>query len=198
MAMIERKYPIFWLTKLLCRLFLMPFFKISTYGIENIPKKTGFILSPKHQRWEDIPILALATCKPLYYIAKRELFKNPVSSWFIGSLGGIPLNRDCPIESRDSFAKIIEILNQGEGVVLFPEGTYYKNKIGPGKIGVIKMIRNRLNVPFIPVGIHYDKAGYRNHVEIIFGKAVYADRQTTSSMLLHSLMENIAELSGLR
>jgi len=44
--MVTKRYLILWPTKLLCRLFLRPFFKISIHGIENIPEKTGFILSP--------------------------------------------------------------------------------------------------------------------------------------------------------
>ncbi len=195
--MVTKRYLILWPTKLLCRLFLRPFFKISIHGIENIPEKTGFILSPKHQRWEDIPILSLVSSKPLYYIAKHELFDNFLFSWFFSSLGGIPLNRTRPIESRNSLTKIIEILNQRQGIVLFPEGTYYMNKIGPGKTGIIKMIQSRLNVPFIPVGINYVKVGFRNQVTINFGKPIYAEKEMTPSMLLHILMKNIAELSGL-
>jgi len=195
--MVAKRYIIFWPTKLLCRLFLKPFFNISIHGIENIPEKTGFILSPKHQRWEDIPILSLVSSKPLYYIAKHELFDNFLSNWFFSSLGGIPLNRARPIESRNSLTKIIETLNQRQGIVLFPEGTYYMNKIGPGKTGIIKMIQSRLNVPFIPVGINYTKVGFRNQVKINFGKPIYVEKEMTPSMLLHILMKNIAELSGL-
>ena len=67
-----------------------------------MPEKGPFILLPKHQRWEDIPIIDLALQKPLYYIAKYELFNNVLFRWFITSAGGIPLNRERPMESRRS------------------------------------------------------------------------------------------------
>lgn len=50
------------------------------------------------------------------YVAKHELFTNPLSNWFLGSLGGIPLNRDRPLESRRSIRAMIEFLREGEGV----------------------------------------------------------------------------------
>ncbi|MEA3358498.1 MAG: lysophospholipid acyltransferase family protein [Thermodesulfobacteriota bacterium] len=195
--MISRKYLILWVIKLACRLFLQLFFKISIHGIENIPGKGGFILSPKHQRWEDIPLLSLAAGKPLYYIAKHELFNNFLSNWFFSSLGGIPLNRERLMESRKSLVKIIEVLNLGEGVVVFPEGTYYMNRVGPGQIGIVKLILSRLNVPFIPVGINYLRTGFRIQVKITFGKPIHAEKEMPVAMFLNILMNKIAGLSGL-
>jgi len=195
--MTSRKYLILWVIKLACRLFLQPFFKISTHGIENIPEKGGFILSPKHQRWEDIPLLSLAAGKPLYYIAKHELFNNFLSNWFFSSLGGIPLNRERLMESRSSLVKIIEVLNQGEGVVVFPEGTYYMNKVGPGQTGIVKLMLSRSNAPFIPVGINYLRTGLRTQVKITFGKPIYAEKEMPAAMFLNILMKKIAGLSGL-
>ena len=98
---------------------MSPFFRLETDGIENLPQKSAFILLAKHQRWEDIPLLSLATPIPLYYVAKYDLFKNPISNWFLRSLGGIPLNRQRPLESRRSLQAIIGFLKKGEGVVVF-------------------------------------------------------------------------------
>ena len=75
----ERNHSVFWITRIMAKLLLSPFFQIETGGIEHLPKKSAFILLPKHQRWEDIPLLGVVTPRPLYYIAKYELFMNPVS-----------------------------------------------------------------------------------------------------------------------
>ena len=195
--MTSRKYLILWVIKLASRLFLHPFFKIVIHGMENIPEKGGFILSPKHQRWEDVPLLNLAAGKPLYYIAKHELFNNFLSNWFFSSLGGIPLNREHLMESRRSLVKIIEVLNLGEGVVVFPEGTYYMNKVGPGQIGIVKLILSQSNVPFIPVGINYLRTGLRTQVKITFGNPIRAEKEMPAAMFLTILMKKIAGLSGL-
>ena len=193
----ERKDWVFWIIKIASRMLLSPFFRLETDGIENLPQKSAFILLPKHQRWEDIPLLSLATPRPLYYVAKYDLFKNPFSNWFLRSLGGIPLNRQRPLESRQSMQAMIEFLKKGEGVVVFPEGTYYRNEMGPAHIGIVRLIFSRFSLPFIPVGINYSGKRARTLVRINFGKAFYADPAAPVSSFLDNMMKEIAGLSGL-
>jgi len=184
-------------TKTTSRILLSPFFRLETEGMENLPQKTAFILLPKHQRWVDIPLLSLATPRPLYYVAKDDLFKNPLSNWFIRSLGGIPLNRQRPLESRQSLKAMIKFLIKGEGVVVFPEGTYYRNKMGPAHAGIVRFILSRFSIPFIPVGMNYSGKGVRTLVRINFGRAIYSDPSVPASPFLDNVMKKIAGLSGL-
>jgi 1-acyl-sn-glycerol-3-phosphate acyltransferase len=183
--------------KLFARVLLMPFFRIEVAGVEHLPGDRAFVLLSKHQRWEDIPMLGLATPRPLYYIAKYELFKNALSSWFFNSLGGIPINRQRPLESRRFLEATIELLKKGEGFVIFPEGTYYRNKMGPGQIGMVRFVLARLALPFVPVGINYSSNRGRILVRINFGKPFYADSTLSADTLVNSMMEKIAQLSGL-
>jgi 1-acyl-sn-glycerol-3-phosphate acyltransferase len=107
-----RKEGLFKFSIILVRVLLTPFFRIEVTGLKNLPRDRAFILLPKHQRWEDIPLLGLATPRPLFYIAKYELFKNALSNWLISSLGGIPLNRQRPLESRRFLQATIELLEK--------------------------------------------------------------------------------------
>jgi 1-acyl-sn-glycerol-3-phosphate acyltransferase len=192
-----RKKWVFNTIKFLGRIILTPFFRIQTTGSENLPFNQAFILLVKHQRWEDIPMLGLATPRPLYYIAKYELFKNVLANWFFISMGGIPINRQRPIESRRFLQATIELLEKGEGVVVFPEGTYYRNKMGPGQTGMVRFVRTRLALPFVPVGINYSSRSGRTLVRINFGKPAYANGTLSADTFVNSMMEKIAQLSGL-
>lgn len=192
-----RKNWIFLVTKTTSRIFLSPFFRLETGGKENLPQKSAFLLLPKHQRWVDIPLLSLATPRSLYYVAKHDLFKNPLSNWFIRSLGGIPLNRQRPLESRQSLKAMVEFLKKGEGLVVFPEGTYYRNKIGPAHAGIVRFVLSRFSIPFIPVGMNYSGKGIRTLVRINFGKAIYSDPSAPANSFLDNMMREIAGLSGL-
>lgn len=185
------------ITKIAGRIVLSPFFRLKIDGKENIPRKSAFVLLPKHQRWEDIPLIGLASSRPLYYIAKFELFRNPIISFFLRSLGGIPLNRQRPMESRDSLNAAIALLRRGEGIVIFPEGTYCMNKMGAGHLGMIRLILSRLSLPFIPVGVKYSRKGCRTLVNIKFGKAIYVDTDVSASAILDLVMREIARLSDL-
>ena len=175
----------------------MPFYRIEVVGTERLPGDRAFILLSKHQRWEDIPVLGLATPRPLYYIAKYELFKNVLGNWFFKSLGGIPINRQRPLESRRFLQTTIELLKKGEGFVIFPEGTYYRNKMGPGQIGMVRFVLSRLTLPFIPVGINYAAGRRRTRVRIHFGQAFQAEPALPVNLFVNRMMKQIAELSGI-
>lgn len=175
-------------------LFLTPFFKLNVGGTHHIPSCRGCILLPKHQRWQDIPLLGLAAGRPLYYVAKYELFQNSSIRQLLLALGGIPLNREQPLNTRKSFRACVEALAQGEGLTLFPEGTYFQNRMGQGRSGMLRYILNRVSVPLIPVGIQYRRLGWREEVFIRFGAPI---KDTQDPAVLSQVMIRIAELSGL-
>lgn len=174
-----------------------PFFSLEIKGEAHLPLKSAFILLPKHQCWQDIPLTAIATPRPLYYIAKHELFQNPVSDWFLRSLGGIPLNRQNPLKSRGELRAMVHYITSGEGIVVFPEGTYYRGKMGPGKTGILRLITSRFSLPLIPAGIHYSQRGIRRLVKIRFGEPILPDKSWTPHQTLKMVMDQIARLSGL-
>ena len=193
-----RKEWVFRFTRTAGRILLTPFFALQTEGVENVPCESAFILLPKHQRWEDIPLLSLATPQPLYYVAKYELFRNRLASWYLTALGGLPLNRKKPLESRRSMKAVLQFLREGQGVVIFPEGTYYRDKMGPGHAGIVRLVLSRLALPFVPVGIRYYKKRIRTKVLIRFGRPFRPERNAQHDVLLKKMMEEIAGLSGFR
>jgi 1-acyl-sn-glycerol-3-phosphate acyltransferase len=185
------------LTRTAAKIALAPFFKVVVEGMERLSPKGPFVLLCKHQCWQDIPLLGLASPWPLYYVAKYELFIHPLSRWFVSALGGVSLNRKRPLTSRDSIRKIIRLIQNGERIVVFPEGTYYRNKIGPGHSGIIRAIQARAEVPFVPVGIHYDEGKMQKLVKICFGEPLFADGTRGMDAFMVRAMREIADLSDL-
>ena len=196
--MLERKERLCRAVRAFSRVSFSLFYRIETEGDEYLPRESAFILLPKHQCWQDIPIIAIVTPRPLYYIAKHGLFKNRFAGWFLKSLGGIPLNREQPLKSRGSIRAMIEFLENGEGVVVFPEGTYYKNKMGPGKTGMVRLLVSRLSFPLIPVGVNYSRRGFRVLVRFHFGKPIHPRGRVSPNAILDRVMKEIALLSGLQ
>ena len=184
------------IVKLASRAVLSPFFKINIRGTENIPEKGSFVLLPKHQRWEDIPLVAISIERPLYFVAKQELFDNFLSKSFIAMLGGLPIDRRSPVRSRSTYSGLLKKLSWGKGVVVFPEGTYYKNQIGPGHEGLLRMISSNIDTLFIPVGIKYENEKSRVNVRIIIDNAVQGADFLNVTELLSHIMTRIALLSG--
>lgn len=166
----------------------------------TLPDHGPMIILPKHQFWTDIPIISLAFKPLLYFVAKRELFNYPLIRNYLSLLGGLPVDRKQSIRTLDSFKTLVSLLRAGEKIVIFPEGTYFRNEVGSGKSRLLQMIlRFQLElgypIPFIPVGIRYgERSKWRRRVEVCVGTPLYAEKESDAIFLTHRAMEEISRL----
>lgn len=141
----------FWLARWISRIFCILFFRLRTYGRDNIPRKGAFILVSNHQSYLDPVFCAVPLKRPSSFLARDTLFTN----WFFGplisSLNAIPVKLGEPDIS--AIRKVLDKLKKGGGVCLFPEGTRtYDGKITPFKPGLGLLCR-RGKAPIVPVVI---------------------------------------------
>jgi 1-acyl-sn-glycerol-3-phosphate acyltransferase len=173
------------------------YFRLDVAGLEHWPRHQAAILCPKHQRWEDVPIVGLTFPRPLYYVAKVELFQSLASRKLCEAMGGIPLDRQRPQATLSTFRTLQSILSRREQLVLFPEGTYVPGEVGPGKYRFIQLLLRlqkhlpETSLPFIPMGISYapEAPGYR--VSVRLGPAVTASDHCQAQALTHEIMSAI-------
>jgi 1-acyl-sn-glycerol-3-phosphate acyltransferase len=182
------------------------FYRLKIEGRENLPPQGPAIILPKHQFWSDVPIAALALWRPASYIAKQELFVYPVIRHFIAALGGVPIDRLKPVKSLDSFRYVEHLLQNGDFIVLYPEGTYYPHCMGRGKHRFIQRLlafqekkgrREPKPVPFVPMGIQFAEKKFRSAVNVKIGKPLFAEGGGEALAFTSLIMEQIAKLSGL-
>ena len=182
---------------------LRAIYRIQIDGRENIPSAGPGILLPKHQYWTDIPLVSFSFAFPLLFVAKKELFRFPGIRAYLSLLGGIPLDRDRSIRTFNAVKYLLSSLTASEKVVLFPEGTYVRGTVGPGKSRLIRMILGiqselKDKVPFVPVGIRYgERGGWRRSVKIRIGSPLFADGESEAVLLTQRIMEEIGRLSQL-
>jgi 1-acyl-sn-glycerol-3-phosphate acyltransferase len=175
---------------------------VQVEGLEHLPAMGPAIICPKHQRWEDIIAVGVALPPLLYYIAKAELFVTPLQGEFLRALGGVPVDRQNPRATLSSFRQLLPLLQQQAYIVLFPEGTYFKGRMGPGKHRLVQMIlklqeQNGLGpLPFVPVGLAYENSprssGWRVRVRVGTPLSVPGAKQAEG--LTQAIMEKIARL----
>ena len=179
------------------------FYQIETERRTALPDHGPMIILPKHQYWTDIPIISLAFEPLLYFVAKKELFKYPLIRDYLFFLGGLPVDRGQSIRSLDSFKALVSLLRAGERIVIFPEGTYFRNEVGSGKSRLLKMILKfqsdlGYSIPFIPVGIRYgERSGWRRRVEVCIGCPLFAEKESDAISLTQQAMEEISCLCRL-
>lgn len=132
---------------LLCKVF----FRLRLFGRENIPKKGAFIIASNHQSYLD-PILCGAPLRrQMHYLARESLFSNWFFRVLITSVNTLPLKQG--EGDLTTFRRVIELLKEGKGVCLFPEGTRTKDgRIEPFKPGLGLLCR-RGNAAIVPTVI---------------------------------------------
>jgi 1-acyl-sn-glycerol-3-phosphate acyltransferase len=188
-----------WLT----RQTLGRFFTLRVEGLEYLPAEGPAIICPKHQRWEDIPIIGMALPPPLHYIAKVELFQQPFVRELLGAWGGVPVDRKNPRATLSSFKRLLPLLANRAFIVLFPEGTYYVGQVGPGKHRLIQMLLKLQchdglrHLPFVPVGVTYEPRPYGSTVHVKLGQPLIVPGPRQAPALTEALMARLAQLSGL-
>jgi 1-acyl-sn-glycerol-3-phosphate acyltransferase len=177
-------------------------FRPQVRGLEYLPPSGPAIICPKHQRWEDIPMIGAALPLPLHYIAKAELFRHPFIRELLGAWGGVPVDRERPRATLSSFKKLLPLLQQRAFIVLFPEGTYVRGRVGPGRHRLIQLLlklqgQNGLSpLPFLPVGLTYHPRARGYKVEVNIGPPLSTPDPRQAPALTRSLMRQIALLCG--
>lgn len=95
-------------------------FRFKVTGKKNIPADGGVILCANHSSFHDVLVLAIASKRPLHFLAKRELWNNKALGKLFTLLGGIPVNRENP--GMESFKQTVGILKNGRCVAMFMQG----------------------------------------------------------------------------
>ncbi len=124
--------------------------KLHTEGLENIPQEGPVILASDHISWFDIPLISLRVPRITHYMAKIELFGIPVLGGLLRLLGAFPVRRG--EGDREALRTSQRVLQEGELLVIFPEGHRSGGHLIEGKSGTA-LIALRAGAPVIPVAV---------------------------------------------
>ncbi|MFL5829472.1 MAG: 1-acyl-sn-glycerol-3-phosphate acyltransferase [Solirubrobacteraceae bacterium] len=142
---------VYWLARAFLQPFFHIYFRMSRIGREHIPTEGPVILAANHRSFLDPFVIATMVRRPMYYVAKKELFLRRWQAWILNALGAFPVDRGAGDEQMIDTAKAI--LARGDIVLIFPEGT----RIRPGALGQPKRGVGRLaletGAPVVPVAV---------------------------------------------
>ncbi len=157
-------------------------YKLEFKGLENVPvdESRRYIVAVNHTCAFDPVFVAIPkNVPPLHFMAKVELFKNPIVGWVIKHLYGFPVKRGKGDNSAIEYGE--KIIEEGHVMAICPEGKRVKDKNGvpqKAKSGVA-VIAKATNASVLPVCIYCDgpiKAGKK--VTVSYGKMLsLADMQ---------------------
>ncbi|WP_107038507.1 1-acyl-sn-glycerol-3-phosphate acyltransferase [Brumimicrobium mesophilum] len=118
----------------------------------------------------DAWVIGMVCKQPIYYMAKATLFDSKFKLKLLRSLNMIPINRKGEgitegVDNNDSLSECYKVLAEGKTLVIFPEGTSYKEKIlrelktGTARIALEteKLNGGKLDLQIVAVGINYSQ-----------------------------------------
>jgi 1-acyl-sn-glycerol-3-phosphate acyltransferase len=126
-------------------------FSLRTEGMRHVPKSGPALFIANHQSYLDPDLVGIAARRHLCFLARKTLFQNKVFAWLIRTLEAIPIDQEGI--GIDGIRDILEQLQAGRAVLVFPEGERtHDGQMQPLRPGVSLLIK-KAQAPVVPVGI---------------------------------------------
>ena len=157
-------FPILWtkwtavLLKYICHI------HIRVEGLENLPRKNGYIIASKHQSAMETLIFHRLVPNT-FYVFKRELMLLPLAGIYALKTGCIPIDRGGGTKTmRKMLAGVRSRLADEMNLIIFPEGTRtppgFKKPYSPG----VAFLYEQCSVPVVPVALNTGYCWPKNKV----------------------------------
>ncbi|MDP8228577.1 MAG: lysophospholipid acyltransferase family protein [Candidatus Electryoneaceae bacterium] len=141
-------------------------------GRENVPKTGAFILASNHQSFFDPPIIGACCPREIFFAAKKELFEIPILKHFVKYHNSIPVRRTG--SDKEMLVTLMKRLKEGNGMIIFPEGTRYSDgKLHPPKAGIgLFALRSRAAIipTYVSGSANLGRQFWRRKLRLRFGK----------------------------
>ena len=187
------------------------------HDAQKVPASGAFVLAPNHYSEIDPVVIGIALWRigrMPHYLAKSALFRYPVLGYFLRHTGQVPVERSGTTRSSDPLIAARKIVDDGSGVIIYPEGSLTRDPdLWPmrGKSGAVRMALTA-GIPIIPVahwGTQKLMPRYakrlnvfpRKTIDIRFGDPVdlseFRDRPLDSATVTAATAAVMAAITGL-
>ena len=143
-----------WCARWWCRLVAWSIFaRIRVHGAEKLRPGRPYVYIANHSSLIDTPALFAYLPYPFRIMAKRELFWLPFMGWYLAAAGHFPIDRRDARRTAKSIRAVIEGVQSGHSLAVFPEGTRTRDgRLQAFKPGAFK-IAVKAAVPIVPITI---------------------------------------------
>src|SRR5215218_581972 len=131
---------------------LRPLLSLRLIGVENVPRNGPLLVVSNHLSNADPIILEAAFPRPLFFLGKAELFRNPLFRWILRRFGGIPLERGTA--DLAALRRARAVLEQGIALGIYPEGVRSRTAALVKGLPGAGLIALQTDAPVLPVAIY--------------------------------------------
>lgn len=128
------------------------FFRGAVVGLENLPRRGAFLIAANHASFLDPPFIGSQVPRQIAYFARKTLWKPGFPSWWLDTVGTIPVDRDGG-QDVSAIKRVLKALKDDRGLILFPEGTRTSNGLLQEPKAGVGLIACRAQVPVVPARI---------------------------------------------
>ncbi|MGI6701617.1 MAG: lysophospholipid acyltransferase family protein [Christensenellales bacterium] len=143
---------------------------------DNFPKTGKAVVISNHYSTADSLVIGAKLLKnSINCVAKKEAFSNKFVGWLFTKLGAISVDRDAP--GLQTHKKIMNVLNNDDILLIFPEGT--RNKAGTPELAPLKpgaaLYAIKGKAPLVPMLYHHKHKMFKTNY-LIVGKPFTLER----------------------
>lgn len=163
--------------------------------LQKVPKKGPLLIAANHPNsFLDAILIACLIDRPMYFLARSDVFSKGWSDWILRKLNLIPIYRkqegtDKLIQNEQTFGESSEILSRGGAILVFVEGISVMDmKLRPLKKGLGRIIIQHLRskpeakLRVATIGLNYDRPKeFRSKVLVASGESIHIDRKWLES-----------------
>jgi 1-acyl-sn-glycerol-3-phosphate acyltransferase len=196
--------PFYRLAYKIVEAFTLNMFHGRVEGLENVPAGPALVVS-NHVSFLDPTTIGWALSREMYFLARKTLFKPPFLDKILPLCNSLPIDRDNA--DLPGLRRIINLLKDGEMVLLFPEGTRSPDGTLQAAESGAGFVAYKARVPILPVRIfgtyeslsrHQKKLTY-NPLRIVVGKPFFLPKdgkpdKEAYQKLANRMMEEIGKL----
>lgn len=172
--------------------FFFTLFGLHVEGRGNVPQTGAIIVAPNHKSYWDPPVIGVAfNTRIIHYMAKEELFKNPLFGWLIRQFGTFPVKRGAV--DRTAIRQAVRELKSGNPLGIFPEGTRIR-KEGLGRFhSGMASLALMTGTPVIPVAVigSKDLPHKKGPLAVLIGKPIDVKKGKPSDEKVAALNDQV-------
>lgn len=146
-----RRHPIYWTCAQIVRGMAKIYFRLGARGVHHVPAVGPVIFAVNHVSFADPPWVGCVLPRSIHYLARQSLFSNPLFGRLIRSFNAVPVDRDGG--GAAGLKAILDRLERGAGILMFPEGTRSPDGLLQRARPGIGMAVIKSQAPVVPVRV---------------------------------------------
>lgn len=181
---------LYYIVRFIAGMFLHIKCRIKIIGRENIPKEGGVIICSNHMDFFDPILIAVATKRPIHFMGKKELFKNPIGKFFFEHINAFPVDRNTT--DMKSYKQALTLLKDGNVMGIFAQGTRMKDAdVKSAKSGTA-MFSLKSGATVVPTGISGSYKWF-SKINIEFGEPLSFE-EYASKKIKHDTLDEVTDI----